>query len=250
MLGETREFVDRLFRGTPAPTLRALLTSSTSFVDPLLAAHYGLPPVMETTQVSLDPAQRAGVLTQASVLTRHARGLDSTPTSRGLFIQRRLLCTDLPPPPNDVPPPGPGQTTRQRLAAHSMNSCAAACHSFIDPPGLAFEHYDGLGRYRTTEGGQPIDATGTLELDRQQTSFGDAIGLADKLAQSTTVAECLAAQWVRYLLRRREVQEERGAIDLLLVAGRNRDDLRDMLVALTQIASFRLRRPAPGEVLP
>jgi hypothetical protein len=248
MLGETREFVSRLFAGQPAATLGALFTSSTSFVDPLLAAHYGLPPLMETAQVSLDPAQRAGVLTQASVLTGHARGLDSQPTTRGSFLQRRVLCMELPPPPIQVPEPPPGQTTRQRLAAHSMNPCAV-CHLFIDPPGLAFEHYDGLGRYRATEGGQPVDASGALELDGQQVSFRDAIELAQLLARSPTVADCLGTQWLRYLQRRREVKEEQRAVDLLAAAGQ-RGDLRDMLVALTQIAGFRARKPGPGEVLP
>ena len=50
-------------------------------------------------------------------------------------------------------PPAPGLTTRERFAEHAMNPCAT-CHRLTDPIGFAFENYDAIGAWRTTEQGK------------------------------------------------------------------------------------------------
>jgi hypothetical protein len=51
---------------------------------------------------------------------------------------------------------------RARLAAHRDKPACAGCHSFIDPPGFALENFDAVGRWRSLEEGQPVDASGGL----------------------------------------------------------------------------------------
>jgi hypothetical protein len=51
---------------------------------------------------------------------------------------------------------------RDRLAAHKVNPSCANCHAPFDPLGLALENFDGLGQWRTTDGGTPIDASGAF----------------------------------------------------------------------------------------
>jgi hypothetical protein len=41
-------------------------------------------------------------------------------------------------------------------------SCAG-CHNLVDPPGFAFEYFDGDGRYQATENGFSIDASGAYQ---------------------------------------------------------------------------------------
>ena len=53
-------------------------------------------------------------------------------------------------------------TLREKLAQHRANPACASCHSRIDPLGFALENYDVIGRWRTEEGGKPIDAKGEL----------------------------------------------------------------------------------------
>jgi hypothetical protein len=130
--------------------------------------------------------------------------------------------------------------------AHSMSPCAA-CHVLIDPVGLTFEHYDGLGRYRTTENNQPIDATGSVELDGVQRPVIDAIDLVGKLVSSQQVRECVARQWLRYALRRMESNQEEGTLRLLSVETARNDDLRSLLVTLAQSNAFRYRGLVAGE---
>lgn len=51
---------------------------------------------------------------------------------------------------------------RERVAEHRANPACASCHNLMDPVGFALENYDAIGRWRTAEGGLPIDASGNL----------------------------------------------------------------------------------------
>jgi hypothetical protein len=51
---------------------------------------------------------------------------------------------------------------RERMEKHRANPTCAGCHRVMDPIGFALESYDGIGRWRKTEDGAPIDTSGTL----------------------------------------------------------------------------------------
>ena len=51
---------------------------------------------------------------------------------------------------------------RERMAQHRADPACAGCHKLMDPAGFAMENYDAVGRWRTTENGRPIDASGGL----------------------------------------------------------------------------------------
>jgi hypothetical protein len=68
------------------------------------------------------------------------------------------------------------------------------------PPGLAFEHYDELGRYRDTENGKPIDSTGELTDSDVAGPFEDGLELAGMLAESDEVGACVVRQYFRFAL--------------------------------------------------
>jgi len=51
---------------------------------------------------------------------------------------------------------------RQRMEQHRANPVCATCHARMDPLGFALENFDALGKWRTTEGGTPIDSSGQL----------------------------------------------------------------------------------------
>ena len=96
-LEETRSTIDEItWRG--AGDFQSLLTSPVSFLNGPLAAFYGVPGVTGDgfTKVSLDPARRAGLLTQPSVLARSSNGTSSSPSNRGSWSRSRLLCDQTP----------------------------------------------------------------------------------------------------------------------------------------------------------
>jgi mono/diheme cytochrome c family protein len=172
MKGETEHFFDYIVANNRPIT--DLLDADYAFVDERLAKLYGIPGVTgdEFRKVQLDPAQRFGLITQASILTLTSKplgtGLRTSPVVRGKFILENLFNQKIPPPPPNVPPlavddthPLTG-TTRQIFEQHRANPVCAGCHARMEPYGFALENYAGNGSWRTQENNIPIDASGEI----------------------------------------------------------------------------------------
>jgi Protein of unknown function (DUF1592)/Protein of unknown function (DUF1588)/Protein of unknown function (DUF1595)/Protein of unknown function (DUF1585)/Protein of unknown function (DUF1587) len=232
--------------------LGTLLTGKFSFVSKPLGPLYGLT-VQSTSplRTDLDAAQRAGLFTQAAFLTVTGSPDGSNPVRRGKKILERMLCGTLPPPPPVVPPPKPasaGGTTRQRFADHDKQACALGCHGIMDPLGFAFEHYDGIGKYRTMDNGLPVDSTGSVKLGGTDHPFADAIELAGILAASQEARSCFVTQWARFALGRGEVDADQASLDRAAMTFATANGaVRELLVSVATSRSFLYRSPAAGE---
>ncbi len=236
--------------------LSTIFTSKKGFVDTALAKLYGVSGVTATspTATDLNPAERGGILTQASFLTQHASADESNPTRRGKMLTERVICVEIALPPDDVPdpkPPAPNLSVRDRFSEHSKNPCATACHSIMDPLGFAFENYNGIGAYQTQDGGKAVDASGTIELDGVSKPFKNAIELGRLLGDSPQVAGCLTRQFLRYALRRKEGAGDQASLAAIEETfAKQSSNLRELIVALTKTRAFTHRTPSTGEVLP
>ena len=51
-------------------------------------------------------------------------------------------------------------TVREALEAHRANPACAVCHKVMDPLGFSMENFDATGKWRTMDGGNPIDTSG------------------------------------------------------------------------------------------
>jgi hypothetical protein len=223
MLAETSTFSDYVVRSGDG-LLLTLLTSNLGFPDGALFDVYGATRPQgysPGTPVPLNASQRAGILTQAAFLARHSHRDQTSPVHRGLIVRENLLCQMIEPPPPDVnavpPPPSQATTTRQRFAQHSEVDACAGCHVSMDPIGLGFENYDSIGAYRTMDGLGAVDATGEIvEADADVVGpFVGALELANKLAGSRQVENCVAAQWFRFSLGRIESQNDACSIQAI-----------------------------------
>jgi len=112
-------------------------------------------------------SERGGLLRHGSILTVTSYATRTSPVIRGKWILENLLGTPPPPPLPDVPAlddntVSAGLPVRERLQQHRANAACASCHNVIDPVGFALENFDAVGRWRTLEEGQPVDATGGL----------------------------------------------------------------------------------------
>jgi hypothetical protein len=150
---------------------------------------------------------------QAAILAARSRADSSFPTGRGLFMLWVFFCKMPEPPMGDVgtePPDDPPLTTRQRLELQTSDPACADCHGMFDPMGFALEHFDAIGRYRETENGLPIDASGTFE---DGTSFDGARELGAALRGSATVTECLLRNFYRSVNGRTDDAYDQSSID-------------------------------------
>jgi len=148
-----------------------LLTADYTFVDERLARHYGIRNVYGSRfrRVTLGPelSARRGLLGKGGILMATSHADRTAPSLRGKWILENLLGTPPPPPPADVPAletevgPAP-RTLRERLEMHREAPACAGCHELIDPLGFALENFDAVGRWRTLDGREPIDARGRL----------------------------------------------------------------------------------------
>jgi cytochrome c553 len=147
-----------------------LLKADYTFLNERLAKHYGIPNVYGSRfrRVALEPnSERGGLLRQGSILTVTSYATRTSPVIRGKWVLENILGTPPPPPLPDVPTlkdntVSANLSVRARLAEHRANAACASCHNLMDPPGFALENYDAIGRWRTLEEGQPVDATGGL----------------------------------------------------------------------------------------
>lgn len=152
--------------------LTDLLDADYTFVDSKLARHYGIRGQnlkQQLAKIDLpEDSHRGGLLGMGGVLAVSSLPHRTSPVLRGKWVRETLLGSPPPPPPPNVPPlddkqsAATPQTVRQLLEQHRANAACAACHDFIDPIGYGLENYDLLGRWRTEDGGQPIDARGQL----------------------------------------------------------------------------------------
>jgi hypothetical protein len=140
-----------------------------TFVNPILARHYGMPPHGSDESVWVrvpdsDRYGRGGLLPMAAFLTKNAPGLRTSPVKRGYWVAKNILGEQIPPPPPVVPELPADEAKmdlplREMLERHRTNPSCAACHARFDSFGLAFETFDPVGRPRTHDlGGRPVDA--------------------------------------------------------------------------------------------
>lgn len=228
--------------------LGALLTSQTVFVNRTLGGYYGVTGGDTFEPLARTDGTASGLLTLPALLAIQAKPAESSPIYRGRFVREALLCQTLPAPPADVPKPPdvePDVSTRERLRQHEVDPECSGCHTLIDPVGFGFEHFDAVGRYRTLDGGEPVDARGELFETRDADGpFDGVVELGQKLAASSEVEECMARQWFRYALGRFERDVDVCSMKRLLATFRAAErDLNALPRAVVETDAFLYRRP-------
>jgi mono/diheme cytochrome c family protein len=165
---ETELFVDSQLREDRSVV--DLLSANYTFLNERLARHYDIPNVHGSRfrKVTLTTERRGGLLGHGSLLTLTSYPNRTSPVVRGKWMLETLLGSPPPPPPPDVPSlpergdSGAPTSVRARLESHRRNPQCASCHAPMDPLGFALENFDAIGAWRTSEGGVPIDASGTM----------------------------------------------------------------------------------------
>jgi Protein of unknown function (DUF1592)/Protein of unknown function (DUF1588)/Protein of unknown function (DUF1587)/Protein of unknown function (DUF1585)/Protein of unknown function (DUF1595) len=149
-----------------------LIYGNYTFVNPVLAKHYGIPAVEgdPNNWVRVDNAGqygRGGLLPMSVFMTQNSPGLRTSPVKRGNWVVQKVLGIRVPPPPPVVPELQSDESksdlpVRDMLARHRSNPFCAACHQRFDSFGLAYEGYGPIGDVRTKDlAGRPVDTAVT-----------------------------------------------------------------------------------------
>ena len=166
-----------------------LVYGNYTFVNPLLAKHYGIPVPAGTatdTWFRVDGADqygRGGLLPMAAFLTKFAPGLRTSPVKRGHWVVTKLLGEVIPAPPPNVPVLPTDEkklgdlTLAQALARHHTDPNCAGCHVKFDSFGLVFEGYGPVGERRAKDlAGRPVQINATFPDGTEETGLA---GLRD-----------------------------------------------------------------------
>ncbi len=248
MREETQRFLEyEIFEGPG--TWDHALTAPYTFMNERLAQFYGVEGVSGDAfvKVDLDPQQRLGVLMHAGVLAGTIHSNETNPVTRGAFITRALMCTEVPLPTGDVadeikpPDPDSGATARERFSRHSEDPVCSGCHALMDPIGLTFENFDAVGQWRTQENGVEIDASGALP------GLGDVSGpveLVQGIADSSLTHGCFVTHWSNFAYGRTAAEADDCTQERLTQQFEDSGhDVQQLLLDLTQSDDFLFLAP-------
>jgi len=223
MKQEVLQFLDWIF--TQKRGIKDFYTTPVGFVNSLLAPIYDTAGTFSSdpatlTKVDLDPTQRSGLLTQAGFLSSYiSSGNEPDIIHRGVFIATRLLCKTLPPPDPAAAAKGlidtPNLSNRERVEMTTgKGTCGELCHAALfNPLGYAFENYDAIGEYRTTDQGKPVNAADQYAFDGQMKTFSNGVELSALLGQAKETHACYLQNMLSYLQGRQLADEQRTTVD-------------------------------------
>ena len=240
MLDETTSFLAA--NGGLTGTIAGLLTTPVSMPSGALGAFYTSEPSGRAG------GTRTGVLALGTLMSSRAKTTSSSPTLRGLFVRDRFLCQQIhlpeqqPPDISETEMREMPKTTRELYELHASQPACAGCHTLLDSVGFNFEDLDAAGRFRTSENGVAIDTSGDLYDTDVNGPMANHSDLANALARSEWVRECVATQAFRFYFG--VVEANRGippiqAARLAIGSGNFRDLVSAVMSSTTTFARVR-----------
>ena len=124
-------------------------------------------------------------------------------------------------------------------------TCGEACHNnLFNPLGYAFENYDAIGKYRTTDVGQAVDAADSYVLDGQRKSFTNGVELSQLLADAKETHSCYVQNMMSYLHGRPLADQDQTMVDYYARLSRaGMANLHDLELAIVTSDAFLNRLP-------
>jgi mono/diheme cytochrome c family protein len=245
MLRETELFFESQVREDRP--IQDLLRADYTYLNEKLARHYREPGVYGSRfrRVTLTDDRRHGLLGHASVLTVTSYANRTSVVLRGKWVLENLLGSPPPPPPPNVPPLANNDAAkptslRERMQQHRASATCASCHSKMDPLGFALEHFDGIGRWRETDGGAAINANVTLDganVDSMK-AFREAL-----LARRNEFVQTVTEKLMTYALGR-GLEYFDAPVVRQMVRDVEHDGYRwsSLVLAVVRSAPFQMRR--------
>jgi hypothetical protein len=131
-------------------------------------------------------------------------------------------------------------TLRERLELHRTQQVCASCHKIMDPVGFSLENFDLIGKWRDTDSGRPIDASGTLVDGTPVRSVADLRKAL--LSRSDTFVTVTMERMMTYALGRPVEHSDMPAVRTIVRdAGRNDYRFSSMIVGVVKSPAFQTK---------
>jgi cytochrome c551/c552 len=229
-----------------------LLDGDYTFVNQRLAEHYGIPNIygsqFRRVKLTGDLDVRRGLLGKGGIELVTSVSDRTSPVQRGKWVMTNILGVVPPDPPPNVPAlkeAAAGSNTpltmRQQMEAHRANPACAGCHKMMDPIGFAMENFDGIGKWRTKDAGQNVDASGKLT---DGTKIAGVVDLRNALLRySPQFARTVTEKLLTYALGR-GVEYQDMPVVRSIVRQSARDDYRfsALIEGIVKSEPFQMNR--------
>ncbi|MBI4475183.1 MAG: DUF1592 domain-containing protein [Acidobacteria bacterium] len=233
--------------------LQDLLTADFTYVDEVLAKHYGIPNIIGSRfqRVKLTNPNRFGILGKGAILTSTSLANRTSPVSRGKWVLEVLIGSAAPLPPPVVPPLKETVnnekvlSVRERMEEHRRSPACSGCHKIMDPIGLTLENFDAIGRWRANDGPAPVDPSSEMydgtKLDGPA-SLRNAV-LKHSNAFIDNFAENLLAYGLGRMLDYRDMPAVRS---IARQAKKNENRVSAFVLGVVKSAPFQMRTLNPA----
>lgn len=188
-------------------SLEELFSTNKVFANSVTAPFYGMTLQGAAFQaITTKPDQRAGLLTTPAYLSGHGGNATTSLVHRGVFLIEQMTCYVFPPPPPNANEEADDAikgkdltklTARDVINIQTSPSACNFCHKRINPVGAAFELFDPVGIFRTTEKGLSIDASGSIkpsEIKGIDVTYKTGPDLVRQLAKTERFQQCFTTK--------------------------------------------------------
>jgi hypothetical protein len=111
----------------------------------------------------------------------------------------------------------------------------------IDPLGFGFEHFDAVGRWRDTDAGAAIDATGAVP--KTNVPFDGGLSLAGAIEADPRFLDCVTRKLMTYALGRSLVaDDDNGIADIRARLGSSDGQLSQLIELVASSPAMTMRQ--------
>lgn len=203
-------------------------------------------------RMELPDKRRGGVLAMGSTMLATSLAERTSPVKRGQWVLETLLGAPQPPPPDNVEEldataaVAESVSLRERLERHRADAACAVCHRRMDPLGFGLENFNAIGKWRDSDGGKPLDTTGTL-IDGS--TFNGVVELKELLVNQRRdeFLRCLTQKMMTYALGRKLEYSDDAAIEAIVERLKQNDyRFSELVVGIVLSEPFRFAHAAAG----
>ncbi|SMF68057.1 DUF1588 domain-containing protein [Pseudobacteriovorax antillogorgiicola] len=237
--------------------IRKLLYNDHTYINDRLGKIYGIEIVgNEFRRVEItNLPNRTGLLTSVAFSSLLSKSIYSSPTSRGMYVIKKLFCEDVPP-----PPPGLGAflpdtidqpvSRKEKMYSHASSESCSGCHILMDPIGLGLENFNAIGEFRSDYtrfnhilplGNRPIDISSQLRSNGEIVEFSTVTELSQIISDDERFTQCLSQRLASYAYSKMSHNMSIEIIDYLnqyLIA--KKGDMKQLFLEIAKIGSPKL----------